>query len=348
MINVEIVVMKFGGTSVRDQATRYEAFKHIRREVSAGYKVVVVVSAMGRVGDPYATDTLKSLITYQVSKKENDRLLSCGEIISSIVMADFLLQQGLKAHALSPAETGIKTDETFSNANILGIRPQSILNYFEEFDILVAPGFVGTTEQGDITTLGRGGSDTSAVALGGVLKAVYVDIYSDVEGVMTADPKLVKNARVLEKISYDNLIALAARGAKVIHLKAIEMAKKYHVNLRLRSTTADHIGTYVVDEDVSTISLAYKTGYTRYELMNVSVPIEYSSLVKHGSYWYAQISDELDVENYLKEKEITYQKEENYVRVSLINQQRNPTEMTYYVDAVKLEDTLNFLHYNLV
>ena len=348
MINVEIVVMKFGGTSVRDQATRYEAFKHIRREVSAGYKVVVVVSAMGRVGDPYATDTLKSLITYQVSKKENDRLLSCGEMISSIVMADFLLQQGLNAHALSPAETGIKTDETFSNANILGIRPQSILSYFEEFDISVAPCFVGTTEHGDITTLGRGGSDTSAVALGGVLKAVYVDIYSDVEGVMTADPKLVRNARVLEKISYDNLIALAARGAKVIHLKAIEMAKKYHVNLRLRSTTADHIGTYVVDEDVSTISLAYKMGYTRYELMNVSVPIEYSSLVKHGSYWYAQISDELDVEKYLKEKEITYQKEENYVRVSLINQQRNPTEMTYYVDAVKLEDTLNFLHYNLI
>ena len=340
--------MKFGGTSVRDQATRYEAFKHIRREVNAGYKVVVVVSAMGRVGEAYATDTLKSLVTYHLSKKENDRLLSCGEIISSIVMADFLLQQGLKAQALSATETGIKTDEIFSNANILSIDPEMMLRYFKEYDVLVAPGFVGTTEKGDITTLGRGGSDTSAVALGGALNAVYVDIYSDVEGVMTADPKLVKNARVLEKISYDNLIALAARGAKVIHLKAVELAKKYHVKLRLRSTTADHIGTYVVDEEVSTISLAYKTGYTRYELMNVTVPVEDDGLVKHGSYWYAQVSDELEVEQYLKQQGITYQKEENYVRVSLINQQRTPIEMTYYVDAVKLEDTLNFLHYNLI
>lgn len=348
MINVEIVVMKFGGTSVRDQATRYEAFKHIRRELNAGYKIVVVVSAMGRVGECYATDTLKSLVSYHISKKENDRLLSCGEIISSIVMADFLLQQGLKAHALSADETGIRTDETYSNANILEVKTDTILTCFQNYDILVIPGFVGTTRIGEITTLGRGGSDTSAVAIGGALKAAYVDIYSDVEGVMTADPKLVKNARVLEKISYDNLIALAARGAKVIHLKAIELAKKYHVKLRLRSTTADHIGTYVVDEEVSTISLAYKTGYTRYELMNVKAPVECDGLIKHGSYWYAQSNVELDVEQYLAQCEIIFQKEDNYVRVSLINQQRTPIEMTYYVDAIKLEDTLNFLHHNLI
>ena len=115
---MDIVVMKFGGTSVRDQATRFQAFKHIRREVSAGYKVVVVVSAMGRSGEPYATDTLKELVTYHVSKRENDRLLSCGEIISSIVMSDFLQQQGLNVTSLAPDEVGIKTDNNYSNANM--------------------------------------------------------------------------------------------------------------------------------------------------------------------------------------------------------------------------------------
>lgn len=344
---MDIVVLKFGGTSVCDEKTRYEAFKHIRREVNAGYRVVVVVSAMGRVGAPYATDTLKSLVAYHLSKKESDRFISCGEVISSIVMSDFLQQEGLKACALAPNEVGIKTDRNFSNANIEKVETDYLLSQLKEYQVVVVPGFVGTTSENEITTLGRGGSDTSAVALGAALHAVYVDIYSDVEGVMTADPKLVKNARVLEKISYDNLIALAARGAKVIHLKAVELAKQNHVKLRLRSTTADHIGTYVVEEEISSISLAYKTGYTRYELVGVTTPINCQPLTKHGLYWYASSQDEKVVEDYLTENKISYQKEENYVRVSLINQQRSPKEETYYVSAMKLEDTLNFLHCNL-
>ncbi|MDE5978138.1 MAG: aspartate kinase [Turicibacter sp.] len=345
---MDIVVMKFGGTSVRDQETRFQAFKHIRREVNTGHKVVVVVSAMGRSGESYATDTLKELVTYHISKRERDRLLSCGEIISSIVMSDFLQQQGLTGISLAPEEVGIKTDNNYSNANILKVETEQMLSLFDEYDVLVAPGFLGTTLDGHITTLGRGGSDTSAVALGGALKASYVDIYSDVEGVMTADPKLVKNARVLEKISYDNLIALAARGAKVIHLKAIELAKKNHVNLRLRSTTADHIGTYVVDEEVNTLSLTYKAGYTRYEIVGVTHPIECDVLTKQGAYWYAQAYDEEVVEKYLNDHELEFIKSENYVRVSWINQQRTPVELTFYVDALKLEETLNFLHYNLI
>ncbi len=341
--------MKFGGTSVRDQAMRYQAFKHIRREVSAGYKVVVVVSAMGRHGEPYATDSLKELVTYHVSKREYDRLLSCGEILSSIVMSDFLQQQGLNVTSLAPNEVGIRTDNNYTNANIITVEVDKMMNLFNDYDVLVAPGFLGTAEDGSITTLGRGGSDTSAVALGGALKATYVDIYSDVEGVMTADPKLVKNARVLEKISYDNLIALAARGAKVIHLKAVELAKKNRVNLRLRSTSADHIGTYVVDEEVTTLSLAYKAGYTRYEILGGVVrPIKCNALVKHGDYWYAQAYDEEVVEQYLKEEGLSFEKRENYVQVTWMNQQRTPVELTFYVDAMKLEETLNFLHYNLI
>ena len=303
---------------------------------------------MGRHGEPYATDSLKELVTYHVSKREYDRLLSCGEILSSIVMSDFLQQQGLKVTSLAPSEVGIKTDTNYTNANIITVEIDKMMDLFNDYDVLVAPGFLGTTDDGSITTLGRGGSDTSAVALGGALKATYVDIYSDVEGVMTADPKLVKNARVLEKISYDSLIALAARGAKVIHLKAIELAKKNHVNLRLRSTSADHIGTYVVDEEVTTLSLTYKAGYTRYEIFGVVRPIECHELVKHGEYWYAQTYDEEAVEKYLKDEGLSYEKHGNYVQVSWMNQQRTPMELTFYVDALKLEETLNFLHYNLI
>lgn len=340
--------MKFGGTSVRDESSKFAAFQHIRREVSAGYKVVVVVSAMGRLGEPYATDTLKGLVSYHVSKAENDRLLACGEILSSIVMSDFLQLQGMNTYALAPQEIGIVTDANFNNANITTVVPDEILKYFETYDVLVAPGFIGCTVDGKVTTLGRGGSDTSAVALGVGLKAVFVDIYSDVEGVMTADPKLVKSARVLEKISYDNLIALAARGAKVIHLKAIELAKKHHVNLRLRSTTAEHIGTYVVEENVNTLSLTNKSGYTRYELSEVKTPIECAFLQRQGSYWYAQTTEERDVDQYLDLIGVQYKKEYNYVKVSLINQQRAPIETVFFVDVLKLEDTMNFLHYNLI
>jgi aspartate kinase len=302
---------------------------------------------MGRVGAPYATDTLKSLVSYHLTKKESDRLISCGEVISSIIMSDFLQQQGIKACAVAPQEVGIKTDQNFSNAMIEKVEITYLLEMLEKYQVIIAPGFLGTTSKGEITTLGRGGSDTSAVALGAALNAVYVDIYSDVEGVMTADPKLVKNARVLEKISYDNLIALAARGAKVIHLKAVELAKKNHVNLRLRSTTANHIGTYVVEEEISSISLAYKTGYTRYELMGVKCLIQCPELIKHGLYWYAMSAHEHIVEQYLDKEKVNYQKEENYVKVTLINQQRSPKEENYFVSVTKLEDTLNFLHCNL-
>ncbi len=345
---MEIVVMKFGGTSVCDETRRYAAFKHVHREVAAGYKVVVVVSAMGRLGESYATDTLKGLVSYHVSKQESDRLLACGEIISSIVMSDFLQQQGIKAIALSPHDIGIKTDDTYSNAEVTGVDVTCMKEYLQTYDVIIAPGFMGTTQTHNIATLGRGGSDTSAVVLGAALHAVYVDIYSDVEGVMTADPKLVKNARVLEKISYDNLIALAARGAKVIHLKAIEYAKVNHVNLRLRQTTKENIGTYVVNQNVSTLSLTYTHQYVRYGLSNVSCPIECEYLIKHGSYWYAMAQDVTTVESYLTESQIQYVKEENFVRVSIIDQQMKPIETTYFVEESRLTDTLNFLHYNLV
>lgn len=245
---MDIIVMKFGGTSVHNQDIRYHAYKHIRREIEAEYKVLVIVSAMGRLGEPYSTDSLKELVSNQISKQESDRLLSCGEIISSIVLSNLLQEHGLNVSSLAPWQLGIKTNSNYGSSDIIDVNQNIVLEQFIKYDVLIAPGFVGLTDDGHIATLGRGGSDTSAIALGSVLKAKYVDIYSDVEGVMTTDPKLTKGAKLFNEISYNNLISLAAEGARIIQLKAIEFAKKDRVKLRFRSTRTDYIGTYVVDE----------------------------------------------------------------------------------------------------
>ena len=340
--------MKFGGTSICNNEKRMAAFNHIRREIEAGYKVVVVVSAMGRIGESYATDTLKELVSSQLSKQENDRLLACGEIISSIVMSDFLLQQGVRAIALSPHDIGIKTDDIYSNANVQEVDVSLINDAFCEYDVVIAPGFVGTTQTHNIATLGRGGSDTTAVVLGAALRATVVEIYSDVEGVMTADPKLVKGAKVLDEISYEMLALLAARGAKVIHSKAIEYAKQKGVKLRLRQTTTERIGTNVVDGAIKTVSLTSTSEYVRYGIVQRISPQTELSLIKQGAYWYAHQLNVKDIEAYFNEEGIEFLKKEPFVRISIINQEMDLIETTYFVEASRLVETLIFLHDNLV
>ena len=237
--------MKFGGTSVKDAESREHMLRHVMREAKAGYKVLVVVSAMGRLGAPYATDTLKNLVSNRITKQESDRLLTCGEVISSVVVSDMMIGSGLHARSLAPIELGITTDGDYSDAYILGVNPDVILEKFNDYDVLIAPGFVGVSEVGYITTLGRGGSDTTAIALGAAVDAEVIDIYSDVPGVMTNDPKKDPDATLIKEICYDKLIKMSEEGAKVIHLKAIRMAKENQVNLRFRSTFADEIGTCV-------------------------------------------------------------------------------------------------------
>lgn len=244
---MKIIVMKFGGTSVRAKNMRSYIFKHIIRENSLGYKILVVVSAIGRLGEPYSTDTLRTLVSDDISSIEMDRLLSCGEIISSIVLSDFLKENGMTAMSLAPWQIGIRTDNNFGNSNILSVDPSLILDHFKENDVLVVPGFIGITDNGHVSTLGRGGSDLSTIVLAKALQAKYVDLYSDVEGVMTADPKYDKRAKLIKEISYDRLINLATENEGVIQLKAIKYAKEEKINLRFRSTMNDYIGTYVFD-----------------------------------------------------------------------------------------------------
>ncbi|WP_141433468.1 aspartate kinase [Bacillus sp. 03113] len=245
---MKIIVQKFGGTSVRDQYSREHAVKHIKKALAEGYKVVIVVSAMGRKGEPYATDTLLSLVggnVNKISRRENDLLLSCGEIISSVVFTNLLLQEGIRATALTGAQAGIKTNQDFTNARIIDMKCNRLLHELGTFDAVVVAGFQGATENGDVTTLGRGGSDTSAAALGAALNADWIDIFTDVEGIMTADPRIAENARPLSIVTYTEVCNMAYQGAKVIHPRAVEIAMQAKVPIRIRSTYSDNPGTLV-------------------------------------------------------------------------------------------------------
>lgn len=245
---MKIIVQKFGGTSVRDEHGRSLARKHIEKALQDGYKVVVVVSAMGRKGDPYATDTLLSLIdgaNAHVTNREKDLLMACGEIISSVVFTNMLNKHGIKATAFTGAQAGFRTNNDHTNAKIIDMRCERLLRALKEHDVVVVAGFQGAAENGDVTTIGRGGSDTSAAALGAAIGAEWIDIFTDVEGVMTADPRIVENARPLDVVTYTEICNMAYQGAKVIHPRAVEIAMQAKVPLRIRSTYSDAPGTLV-------------------------------------------------------------------------------------------------------
>ncbi|MEH7177161.1 aspartate kinase [Neobacillus vireti] len=245
---MKMIVQKFGGTSVRDEASRKHARKHIENALADGYKVVVVVSAMGRSGEPYATDTLLSLIggnQSKVSKREHDLLLSCGEIISSVVFANMLKENNINAIALTGAQAGFRTNNDHSQAKIIDMKCDRLLRELEQNDVVVVAGFQGAAKNGDITTIGRGGSDTSAAALGAAINAEWIDIFTDVEGIMTADPRIAENARRLSVVTYTELCNMAYQGAKVIHPRAVEIAMQAKVPIRIRSTYSDNLGTLV-------------------------------------------------------------------------------------------------------
>ncbi|TYR82772.1 aspartate kinase [Priestia megaterium] len=248
---MKIIVQKFGGTSVRNEEGRERAIYHLNNALKDGYKVVVVVSAMGRKGEPYATDTLLSLVNgnkASLNKRELDMLMSCGELISAVVFTNLLNESGINATALNGAQAGFVTNSDFTNAKILEMKCDRLLQELENYDVVVVTGFQGADESGNTTTLGRGGSDTSASALGAALQAEYIDIFTDVEGVMTADPRIVEDARPLSVVTYNEICNMAYQGAKVIHPRAVEIAMQAKVPMRVRSTYTDSEGTLVTSQ----------------------------------------------------------------------------------------------------
>ena len=249
---VPIVVQKFGGRSVGTAEARSLAAERVREAIEAGYRPVVVVSAIGRMGEPYATDTLLSHLSAVDPKtdptpRERDMLMACGEIISTVIMAQTLNAQGVRAVALTGGQAGIYTDRQYGDAQIVDIDPDCILNLLDQddVDVVVVAGFQGVTEEGAITTLGRGGSDTTASALGAALGAAMVEIYTHVDGVMTADPEVVPEARTLSMVTYEEVCNMAHQGAKVLHPRAAEIAMLHQIPLWVKSSFVRARGTLV-------------------------------------------------------------------------------------------------------
>lgn len=251
MIKLKIIVQKYGGTSLSTRQKREEVVSRIIEAKKKGYQVAVVVSAMGRNNDPYATDTLKSLVTQEypdVSERELDLIMSCGEVISASVLAAALGNKGIPSRVLTGQQAGFITDGRYGEAEVVDCRPEKIYDSLAKNEVPVITGFQGMNNSGELNTLGRGGSDITAVILGAALKAELVEVYTDVSGIMTADPVILKEARVIEQITYGEVCQLAYEGAKVIHPRAVEIAMCNNIAVVVRSPRDSAPGTLITGE----------------------------------------------------------------------------------------------------
>ena len=241
-----LIVQKYGGSSVANAERVFNVAKRIMRTRMEGNDVVVVLSAQGKTTDGLIAKAKE--INAKPSRREMDMLLSTGEQQSVALMAMAISAIGGRAVSLNAAQVGIETTNTYSNARIRHINTERIENELDEGSIVLVTGFQGVNAIGDTTTLGRGGSDTSAVALAAALNADMCEIYTDVEGVYTADPRVVPDAVKLDEISYDEMLELASLGAKVLHSRSVEVAKKYNVKLVVRSSMSEAEGTEVKED----------------------------------------------------------------------------------------------------
>ncbi len=260
-----IIVMKFGGSSVRSEKSRGQVIKHIRTHAESFKKLVVIVSAMGRKGEPYATDTLIALLKdlgEPVNPAELDEVMSIGETLSSAFFSHLLSQNGLPAEAFTGRQAGILTDDNPGNAEILEINPTRILKTLNQGKIAVVAGFQGVTAAGDVRTLGRGGSDTSAVALGSALNAERVEIFSDVDGIANCDPRQISSASFINSISAKQIMSMANEGSSVLHPRAVKASLKTKTPIVARNTFSAAAGTTIfhheTDEESKLVTLAHR------------------------------------------------------------------------------------------
>jgi len=244
----DIIVQKFGGTSV-GSIERIDAVAEIIKNASKYNQVIVVVSAMS--GETNKLIELSKHFGEDPDKREFDALVSTGETVSSALLAMALHSKGIKAKSYSASQISMKTTNSYSKAKILDVNSDKILEVVKENTIPIITGFQGVTEGGDITTLGRGGSDTTAVAIAAQVGAIRCDIYTDVDGIYTTDPKVVSNAKKLDSITMEEMLELAGQGAKVIQTRAVEFANKYNVPVRVLSSFNDGKGTSISLRDES-------------------------------------------------------------------------------------------------
>src|SRR3954463_2358862 len=241
-----LIVQKFGGSSVANPEKILRAARRAIRAQQEGSQVVMVVSAMGDTTDDLLE--LAAKITDRPPAREMDMLLSTGEQVSVALMAIAIHSLGNKALSLTGAQIGVKTDASYRKARIKSIETARLRKSLDDGNIVIAAGFQGIDDDFNITTLGRGGSDTTAVALAAVLRADACEIYTDVDGVYTTDPRVVPEARRVSRISYDEMLELASLGAGVMHSRSIEFAKKYRVPLWVKPSFSDGAGTLIAPE----------------------------------------------------------------------------------------------------
>jgi aspartate kinase len=247
-----LIVQKFGGTSVATAEKIHRAAGRAIAAKEAGNQVVVVVSAMGDTTDDLI-DLARQVCTHggreiQPPKRELDQLLATGEQVTIALMAMAICAQGHQAISFTGGQIGLVTDNAFSKARIQSINKQRIMEQLDRGTIVIVAGFQGVTPEGDFTTLGRGGSNATLVAVGAILKADACENYTDVDGIFTADPRIVKNARKIDRISYDEMLELSGLGASVLQTRAVEFAKKYNVPIHVRNSQNDTQGTWIAAE----------------------------------------------------------------------------------------------------
>ena len=241
-----LIVQKFGGSSVSDATSVKRVAQRIVDTKNAGNDVVVVVSAMGDTTDELID--LANAIAPDAPAREMDILLTAGERISMALLSMAVNSLGVGAHAFTGQQAGLRTDAHYGKASIVGVVPERIARTIKSGAVAIVAGFQGVNDRNDVTTLGRGGSDTTAVALAAALRADVCEIYTDVDGVFSADPRIVPAARQLPYMTHEETLELAAHGAKVLHLRAVEFARKFNVPLHVRSSFSNKEGTWIVDE----------------------------------------------------------------------------------------------------
>ena len=241
-----LIVQKFGGSSVSDAASVKRVAQRIVDTKNAGNDVVVVVSAMGDTTDELID--LANEIAPDAPAREMDILLTAGERISMALLSMAVNSLGVGAHAFTGQQAGLRTDAHYGKASIVGVVPERIARTIKSGAVAIVAGFQGVNDRNDVTTLGRGGSDTTAVALAAALRADVCEIYTDVDGVFSADPRIVPAARQLPYMTHEETLELAAHGAKVLHLRAVEFARKFNVPVHVRSSFSNKEGTWIVDE----------------------------------------------------------------------------------------------------
>jgi aspartate kinase len=270
-----LIVQKFGGTSV---ATAERIHKAASRAIAAkekGNQIVVVVSAMGDTTDDLI-DLAKQVCSYggkeiAPPKREMDQLLVTGEQVTIALIAMAICAQGHGAISYTGGQIGLVTDAAFSKARIQSINKQRIFEQLNDGKIVIVAGFQGITPEGEFTTLGRGGSNATLVALGAVLKADVCENYTDVDGIYTADPRIVKGARKIDRISYDEMLELSGLGASVLQTRAVEFAKKYNVPLHVRNSQNDNEGTWIVQETRNMEHIVVSGAALKKDLIRVTI-----------------------------------------------------------------------------